>query len=62
MSQSRTQSGVGAPSPAIAPPAVRTRSVLGAPVSVIDYQGTMDVMDELVATRERGALRGPVTR
>jgi N-acetylglucosaminyldiphosphoundecaprenol N-acetyl-beta-D-mannosaminyltransferase len=54
MSQSRPQPGVGAPSPAIAPPAVRTRSVLGAPVSVIDYQGTMDVMDELVASRERG--------
>jgi N-acetylglucosaminyldiphosphoundecaprenol N-acetyl-beta-D-mannosaminyltransferase len=28
--------------------------VLGAPVSIIDYDGTMDVMDGLVATRERG--------
>jgi N-acetylglucosaminyldiphosphoundecaprenol N-acetyl-beta-D-mannosaminyltransferase len=54
MTQSRPDPGVGASSPAIAPAAARTRSVLGAPVSVIDYRGTMDVMDELVATRERG--------
>ena len=28
--------------------------MLGVPVSMVDYRGTMDVMDELVATRERG--------
>jgi N-acetylglucosaminyldiphosphoundecaprenol N-acetyl-beta-D-mannosaminyltransferase len=54
MTQSRSQPGVGAPSPAQAPAFVPTRSVLGAPVSIIDYEGTMDVMDDLVAGDERG--------
>ncbi len=31
-----------------------TRSVLGTPVSVIDYEATMDLMDAMVAQRERG--------
>jgi N-acetylglucosaminyldiphosphoundecaprenol N-acetyl-beta-D-mannosaminyltransferase len=33
---------------------VRTRDVLGVPVSMVDYERTMQVMDRLVTTRERG--------
>jgi len=33
---------------------IRTRDVLGLPVSVVDYEGTIEVMDRLVSNRERG--------
>jgi N-acetylglucosaminyldiphosphoundecaprenol N-acetyl-beta-D-mannosaminyltransferase len=33
---------------------VRTREVVGVPVSVIDYDGALGVMDRMVDTRERG--------
>ena len=33
---------------------VHTRDVLGVPVSMVDYERTMEVMDRLVTTRERG--------
>jgi N-acetylglucosaminyldiphosphoundecaprenol N-acetyl-beta-D-mannosaminyltransferase len=33
---------------------VHTRDVLGVPVSMVDYERTMQVMDRLVTTRERG--------
>ena len=33
---------------------VTTRRILGVPVAVTDYDGTMDCMDRLVETRERG--------
>jgi hypothetical protein len=33
---------------------VRTRDVVGVPVSVIDYDGALGVMDRMVDTRERG--------
>jgi N-acetylglucosaminyldiphosphoundecaprenol N-acetyl-beta-D-mannosaminyltransferase len=34
--------------------AVRTRDILGIPIAMIDYEGAMDVMDRMIATRERG--------
>ncbi len=39
-----------------APPAgdVRTRDVLGVPISMIDYEGAAATMDHLVTSRERG--------
>jgi N-acetylglucosaminyldiphosphoundecaprenol N-acetyl-beta-D-mannosaminyltransferase len=33
---------------------VRTRSILGVPVAVTDYDQTMEVMDGLIASRDRG--------
>ncbi len=54
MTQSHPQPGVGAQSPAVVTSAAPVRPVLGVPVSVIDYEGTMEVMDGLVAGRERG--------
>jgi N-acetylglucosaminyldiphosphoundecaprenol N-acetyl-beta-D-mannosaminyltransferase len=54
MTQSHPQPGVDARSPAVPADAAPVRPILGAPVSVIDYEGTMDVMDGLVADRERG--------
>jgi N-acetylglucosaminyldiphosphoundecaprenol N-acetyl-beta-D-mannosaminyltransferase len=33
---------------------VRTRGVLGVPISMVDYDRAVEVMDNLVATRERG--------
>ena len=35
---------------------VRTRSILGVPVAVADYDQTMDAMEKLVETRERGYI------
>jgi N-acetylglucosaminyldiphosphoundecaprenol N-acetyl-beta-D-mannosaminyltransferase len=35
---------------------VSTREILGVPVALVDYERTMDVLDELVARRERGYL------
>ena len=40
-----------APAPAAG---VRTREILGVPVSMVDYGRTIQVMDRLVTTRERG--------
>ena len=54
MTQSHPQPGVGAPAPAVVTAAAPVRPVLGAPVSVIDYEGTIEVMDGLVADRQRG--------
>jgi N-acetylglucosaminyldiphosphoundecaprenol N-acetyl-beta-D-mannosaminyltransferase len=34
--------------------AIETRSILGIPVSMVDYERALGVMDELVATRGRG--------
>lgn len=43
------------PPPARVPlPAVRKRRVLGVPLAMTDYEGAMDVMDALIARRERG--------
>jgi N-acetylglucosaminyldiphosphoundecaprenol N-acetyl-beta-D-mannosaminyltransferase len=36
------------------PEGIRKRRILGVPVAVADYDATMDVMDNLVETRERG--------
>ena len=33
---------------------VHAREILGIPISMIDYEGAMDVMDEMVAQRHRG--------
>jgi N-acetylglucosaminyldiphosphoundecaprenol N-acetyl-beta-D-mannosaminyltransferase len=33
---------------------VITRDVLGVPISMVDYDQTIEVMDRLVGTRERG--------
>jgi N-acetylglucosaminyldiphosphoundecaprenol N-acetyl-beta-D-mannosaminyltransferase len=33
---------------------VHARQILGIPISMIDYEGAMDVMDEMVAQRHRG--------
>ncbi len=33
---------------------VRTREILGVPIAMIDYEGAMDVMDRMIAIRERG--------
>jgi len=33
---------------------VRRRDVLGIPIAVIDYEGTLDVIDAMIARRERG--------
>jgi N-acetylglucosaminyldiphosphoundecaprenol N-acetyl-beta-D-mannosaminyltransferase len=33
---------------------VRTRGVLGVPISMVDYDRALEVMDHLIATRERG--------
>ena len=33
---------------------IPTRDVLGIPMAMLDYEQAMDVMDEMVATRERG--------
>jgi N-acetylglucosaminyldiphosphoundecaprenol N-acetyl-beta-D-mannosaminyltransferase len=33
---------------------VRTRGVLGVPISMVDYDRALEVMDDLVATRRRG--------
>ena len=40
-----------APAPAAG---VRTRDIVGVPVSMVDYERTTQVMDRLVTTRERG--------
>jgi N-acetylglucosaminyldiphosphoundecaprenol N-acetyl-beta-D-mannosaminyltransferase len=34
----------------------RTRTILGIPIAMIDYEGTMDVMDEMVAARRAGYI------
>ena len=34
--------------------AVRTRDILGIPIAMIDYEGAMEVMDRMIAGRERG--------
>jgi N-acetylglucosaminyldiphosphoundecaprenol N-acetyl-beta-D-mannosaminyltransferase len=36
------------------PAAIRTRELLGIPISMTDYEQAMDVMDGMVARRERG--------
>ena len=33
---------------------IHTREILGIPMAMTDYTGAMDVMDEMVARRERG--------
>jgi N-acetylglucosaminyldiphosphoundecaprenol N-acetyl-beta-D-mannosaminyltransferase len=33
---------------------VRTREILGIPIALADYERVMDVMDEMIASRERG--------
>jgi N-acetylglucosaminyldiphosphoundecaprenol N-acetyl-beta-D-mannosaminyltransferase len=44
--------------PALALPAaaadIRTREILGAPIAITDYDGAMDAMDAMVASREKG--------
>src|SRR5206468_2122681 len=40
--------------PAAAAAGVRMREILGVPMAMTDYERTMDVMDALVAQRERG--------
>ncbi len=35
-------------------PGVRTREILGIPMAMTDYDGAMDVMDDMVETRRRG--------
>lgn len=45
-------SPVGAPAPA----ELRTRDLLGVPIAVTDYAQAMDVMDGMIARRERGYL------
>jgi N-acetylglucosaminyldiphosphoundecaprenol N-acetyl-beta-D-mannosaminyltransferase len=37
-----------------APADVHSRNILGVPIAMIDYKGAMDVMDGMVARRERG--------
>src|SRR5438105_7427639 len=37
-----------------APADVRTRELLGVPIAMTDYEQAMDVMDGMVARRERG--------
>jgi N-acetylglucosaminyldiphosphoundecaprenol N-acetyl-beta-D-mannosaminyltransferase len=41
--------------PAAAPP-VRRRAVLGVPLAMVDYERTMDAMDEMVASGTRGYI------
>ena len=43
-----------APGAAPAAAHVRTRDILGVPVAMVDYAGAMDVMDGMIARRERG--------
>jgi N-acetylglucosaminyldiphosphoundecaprenol N-acetyl-beta-D-mannosaminyltransferase len=48
---------VPTPQPRLAPAtaaAVPARELLGVPVAMVDYDGVIEVMDELVDTRERG--------
>src|ERR671924_583098 len=33
---------------------IRVREILGIPIAMTDYEGAMDVMDRMIATRERG--------
>ena len=47
-----THDGSAAAQPAAA--AVRTREILGLPIAMTDYEQAMDVMDGMVARRERG--------
>ncbi len=49
--QSEARASDGLPQPASG---VRTRSILGVPVAITDYEQTIDVMEELVASRLRG--------
>jgi N-acetylglucosaminyldiphosphoundecaprenol N-acetyl-beta-D-mannosaminyltransferase len=53
MTQPQSQPGLteGSPSPV---PLPRSREVLGVPISVIDYDGAIEVMDSLVESRRRG--------
>jgi N-acetylglucosaminyldiphosphoundecaprenol N-acetyl-beta-D-mannosaminyltransferase len=53
MTQPQSQPGLteGSPSPV---PVPRSREVLGVPISVVDYDGAIEVMDALVETRDRG--------
>jgi N-acetylglucosaminyldiphosphoundecaprenol N-acetyl-beta-D-mannosaminyltransferase len=53
MTQPQSQPGLteGSPSPV---PLPRSREVLGVPISVIDYDGAIEVMDSLVESRGRG--------
>jgi N-acetylglucosaminyldiphosphoundecaprenol N-acetyl-beta-D-mannosaminyltransferase len=53
MTQPQSQPGLtgGSPSPVSLP---RSREVLGVPISVIDYDGAIEVMDSLVESRGRG--------
>jgi N-acetylglucosaminyldiphosphoundecaprenol N-acetyl-beta-D-mannosaminyltransferase len=40
---------------------IRIREILDVPIAMIDYEGAMDVMDTLIATRERGyVIAAPV--
>ena len=43
-----------APARATAAAHVRRRDVLGVPIAVVDYEGTLDVIDAMIARRERG--------
>jgi N-acetylglucosaminyldiphosphoundecaprenol N-acetyl-beta-D-mannosaminyltransferase len=42
------------PDQAPTPADVRTRNLLGVPIAMTDYEQTMDVMDGMIARRERG--------
>jgi N-acetylglucosaminyldiphosphoundecaprenol N-acetyl-beta-D-mannosaminyltransferase len=50
------QAAAPAPDDAAIPSAaqVRTREILGVPLAMTDYATTMDIMDEMVARRQRG--------
>jgi N-acetylglucosaminyldiphosphoundecaprenol N-acetyl-beta-D-mannosaminyltransferase len=43
-----------APGAGSAADSVKDREILGTPIAMTDYEGAMDVMDEMVARRERG--------
>ncbi|MBD0283066.1 MAG: WecB/TagA/CpsF family glycosyltransferase [Thermoleophilaceae bacterium] len=51
--QSKARASDGLPQTASG---VRTRSILGVPVAITDYEQTIDVMEELVASRLRGYI------
>ena len=43
-----------APSRSSSVDGIRVREILGIPIAMTDYDGAMDVMDEMIARRERG--------
>src|SRR4051794_28066585 len=53
-----TKPFLGASPRALAPESVRpeTTTVLGVPLALIDYDGTMECMDSMVARRKRGYI------